>query len=49
MKMALSFNTEPQNEIFITTLFDVNNKYKKPPGRPPPLPPKEQVTHPQQR
>ncbi len=36
MKMALSLNTKPQNEIFITSLFDVNNKRKSPQGDPPP-------------
>ena len=41
MKMALSFNTEPQNEIFITSLFDVNNKCKSPQGDSPPPPPQE--------
>ncbi len=49
MKMALSFNTKPQNEIFITSLFDVNKKCKIPQGNLPPLPPKKRVTHPQQR
>ncbi len=38
MKMALSFNTKPQNEIFITSLFDVNNKCKSPQGDSPPPP-----------
>ncbi len=41
MKMALSFNTKPQNESFITSLFDVNNKCKSPQGDPPPPPPQE--------
>ncbi len=48
--MALNFNTKPQNEIFITSLFDVNNKCKSPQGNsPPPSPPKKRVTHPQHR
>jgi hypothetical protein len=34
MKMAL--NTKPQNEIFITSLFDVNKKCKSPQGDSPP-------------
>jgi hypothetical protein len=35
MKMALNFNTKPQNEIFITSLFDVNKKCKIPQEKPP--------------
>jgi len=41
MKMALSFNTKPQNEIFITSLFDVNKNCKIPQGDLPPPPPQE--------
>ncbi len=41
MKMALSFNTKPQNGIFITSLFDVNKKCKIPQGDLPPPSPQE--------
>ncbi len=43
MNMALSFNTKPQNEIFITSLFDVNNKCKSPQGDP--HPPPQEASH----
>jgi len=47
MKMALSFNTKPQNEIFITSLFEANKKWKIPREKPPtpPPPPPQPHTH----
>ncbi len=36
MKMALSLTTKPQNEIFITSFFDVNKNAKSPRETPPP-------------
>ncbi len=42
MKMALSFNTKPQNEILIRSIFDVNNKRRSPQGNPPPPPPRSE-------
>ncbi len=49
MKMALSFNTKPQNESLAKSIFDVSNKRKSPQENPPSSPPKKRVTHPQQR
>ena len=43
MKIALSLTKKPQNEIFITSLFDVNKKCKIPQGDlPPPSPPRSE-------
>ena len=45
MKMALSFNTKPQNEILTRSIFDVNNNAKAPRKTPPLLFPPQEASH----